>query len=223
MGNIEPIQWNACKRKRGLPTTKDLVHYRIIKKKPELITGRYSLFALDSAVGAGYITHSSPHYISGHLRLLGKNNGKYPHKIKELINELFGSCPSSSEELEVCSGEVVAKSNLVTVDINPAKNPSYVLDGQHLPKEWNNHFGRWNCDPPYSEHAAKEMYGTDMPSITKLLSEGARVTESGGLLFLLLGAKNMQWHPESVTRIGWLGITVVPNQEIRALHCYVKK
>jgi hypothetical protein len=63
--------------------------------------------------------------------------------------ELFGSCPSSSEEIEVCSGEVLAKPNLVTVDINPAKKPSYIIDGQELPKEWNNCFGRWNCDPPY--------------------------------------------------------------------------
>lgn len=62
-----------------------------------------------------------------------------------------------------------------------------------------------------------------MPSVTRLLTEGAWVTKSGGLLFLLLGAKNMQWHPMSTTRIGWLGITVVPNQEIRAMHCYIKK
>jgi hypothetical protein len=140
-----------------------------------------------------------------------------------LIEELFGSCYPSAEELEVCSGEVVAKSNLVTVDINPSKNPSYVLDGQDLPEEWKDRFDRWHCDPPYSEHAAKQMYGTGMPSVTKLLAEGTRVTKSGRLLFLLLGAKNMQWYPKSVTRIGWLGITVVPNQEIRALHCYLKK
>jgi hypothetical protein len=61
------------------------------------------------------------------------------------------------------------------------------------------------------------------PIQKKLLIEGARVTKSGGLLFLLLGAKNMQWHPKSIIRIGWLGIIIVPNQEIRALHCYVKK
>lgn len=120
-----------------------------------------------------------------------------------MIEELFGRCNLAGEEIEVCSGEVVAKSNLVTVDINPAKNPHYILDGQHLPRAWTNRFDRWNCDPPYTEPAAKDMYGTNMPSITKLLTEGARVTKPGGLLFLLLGAKNMQWHPNTVTRIGW--------------------
>ena len=210
-------------KKRELARTVDLVHYGIIKKKPALITDKYRIFALDGAIGVGYITSKSPQYISGHFRLRGKENGKYPYKIKDLIRELFGSCPSSSEELEVCSGEVVAKYNLVTVDINSDKNPSYVLNGQDLPQDWNDRFDRWHCDPPYSEHAAKEMYGSSMPSVTKLLTEGARVTKSGGLLFLLLGAKNMQWHPKSVTRIGWLAITVVPNQEIRAIHCYLKK
>ena len=200
-----------------------MVHYGRIKKKPALITDKYRIFALDSATGVSYITPKSPQYISGHLRLLGKDNGRYPYAFRDLIEEIFGSCPSSSEELEVCSGDVVAKSNLVTVDINSDKNPSYVLNGQDLPQDWNDRFDRWHCDPPYSEHAANEMYGSSMPSVTKLLTEGARVTKSGGLLFLLLGAKNMQWHPKSVTRIGWLGITVVPNQEIRALHCYIRK
>ena len=63
-----------------------------------------------------------------------------------MIQELFGSCPPSSEELEVCSGEAVANSNLITVDINPAKNPSFVFDDQDLPQEWNNRFDRWHCD-----------------------------------------------------------------------------
>ena len=101
------------------------------------------------------MTLSSPQFISGHLRLLGNNNGKYPYKIKELIEELFGGCYSPGKELEVCSGGVVAKSNLITVDINSAKNPSYVLDGQELPQEWTDRFDRWHCDPPYSERAGK--------------------------------------------------------------------
>ena len=98
------------------------------------------------------------------------------------------------------------------------------MDAQALPKGWANRFARWNCDPPYSEKAPREMYNlTELLSISRLLIEGARVTRPYGLLFLLLGNKNMQWCPDSLIRIGWVGITIVPNQEIRALHCYVKK
>jgi hypothetical protein len=67
------------------------------------------------------------------------------------------------------------------------------------------------------------MYGTVLPSWSKLLAEGARVTKPGGLLFLLLGDMNMQWHPEELIRIGWITLTIVPNQESRAIHIYLKK
>ena len=98
------------------------------------------------------------------------------------------------------------------------------MDAQALPKGWTNTFTRWHCDPPYSQRAAERMYNlTELLSLSRLLIEGARVTKPGGLLFLLLGAKNMQWCPNSLIRIGWIGITIVPNQEIRALHCYIKR
>ena len=194
----------------------DLINDQIIKRKPDKVTGKYKgSFLFESITGNAYITQNSPQFVSGHLRLRGKNNGQYPYRFKEAIEELFGNCRQSGEEIEVCSGEVVANSKLVTVDINPERNPTNVLDGQYLPQEWKNRFDRWNCDPPYSEHAAIEMYGTSMPSVTKLLTEGARVTKPGGLLFLLLGNKNMQWCPKSLIRIGWFSITIVPNQEIR--------
>lgn len=204
----------------------------VIKKKPDLTTKKYkAVYLLKSVTGIAYITTNSPQFISGHLRLRGKNNGSYPYKYRELITELFGNIQDSQEEIEVCSG-TVAKSGLlsfcdnyklVTVDINPAKKPTHIMNGENLPTEWANRFARWSSDPPYTDKAAKTMYQTDkMPSISKLLTEGARVTKPGGLLFLLLGAKNMQWCPKSLVRIGWFGITIVPNQEIRGLHCYLK-
>lgn len=41
--------------------------------------------------------------------------------------------------------------------------------------------------PPHSEHAAKEKYKTNMPSISRLLAEGARITKPWGLMFPLPG------------------------------------
>lgn len=65
------------------------------------------------------------------------------------------------------------------------------------------------------------MPGTS--AISKLLAEGTRVTKSGGLLFLLLGDVNMQWHHEELIRIGWIALSIVPIQESRAIHIYLKK
>ena len=69
------------------------------------------------------------------------------------------------------------------------------------------------------------MYGTTLPSWCKLLTEGTRVTKPGGLMFLLLGGEkmdNMQWHPKGTTRVGWCILSIIPNQEARAIHIYLK-
>jgi hypothetical protein len=66
------------------------------------------------------------------------------------------------------------------------------------------------------------MYGTDLPSTKKLLKAGARICKVGSLMFLLLGPQNYQWVPEGVKRIGWISLTVVPNNEVRCLHIYYK-
>jgi hypothetical protein len=153
--------------------------------------------------------------------MLGRKNGQYPFRYASLLEEVFGISPG--EAIEVCSGGVTSRLDLTTVDINPEMHPSHVGDGQFLPKEWENRFYRWYADPPYNVKTAKLMYGTTFPSWTKILAEGARVTKPGGLLFLLLGDANMQWHPEELIRIGWITLTIVPNQESRAIHIYYKK
>ena len=77
-------------------------------------------------------------------------------------------------------------------------------------------FDRWRCDPPYNSQTAKGMYGTGLPVTSKLLKAGARVCKPGSLMFLLLGPQNYQICPTGVKRIGYVNITVVPNNEIRA-------
>jgi hypothetical protein len=67
------------------------------------------------------------------------------------------------------------------------------------------------------------MYGTMLPSWSKLLTEGARVTKPGGLLFFLLGDVNLQWRPKGMTRIEWFVLSIIPNQEARAIRIYLDK
>jgi hypothetical protein len=160
--------------------------------------------------------------MEGKCKWLHSSIGQYPYRFKEGLWELFGKCNESQIEIEVCSGQIMKRPNLVTVDVNRSKNPTYVLDAQHLPQEWTKIYDRWNCDPPYSKGTTREMYGTEMPSISELLAEGTRVTKPGGLMFLLLGNINRQSCPESTVRIGRISMSIVPNQEVRALHCYLK-
>ena len=137
-----------------------------------------------------------------------------------MIEHLFGP---EDNVIEVCSyNSRYLEPDIVTVDINPDHNPDIVDDAQVLSKVESNRFNRWRCDPPYNHDTAKKMYNTELPETSKLLTAGARVIKPGGLMFLLLGPQNFQWHPPSIKRIGWVAITIVPNQELRALHIYYK-
>ena len=176
----------------------------------------YFIITANPARGILYITENSPDFISGHLRLRGKNHGRYPFCYLEMIDNLFGQ---EENIIEVCSGSVMG--NCFTVDINPDTEPDLVADGQKLDGIPDGKFNRWRCDPPYNARTAKEMYGTDLPRTIELLKAGARVCKVGSLMFLL-GSQNYQWHPNGVKRIGYINITVVPNNENRCLNIFYK-
>jgi hypothetical protein len=202
--------------------TQPPVHLSIL----ELIKCNYSISTSTSyiiieatpATGILYVTKNSPNFISGHVRLRGRNNGRYPYNYLEMIERIFGP---EENTIEVCSHNSQFP-KAVTVDINPANKPNIVDDGQFLSKIESDSFNRWRCDPPYNCATAHSMYNTELPISSKLLEAGARVCKANSLLFLLLGPQNYQWAPAGVKRIGWIAITIVPNNELRALHIFYK-
>jgi hypothetical protein len=177
----------------------------------------YFIIPANPATGILYITENNPEFISGQVRARGRNAGKYPYNYLEMIDNVFGK---EENTIEVCSRSV--QGNCFTVDINPGTDPDLVADGQNLEEIPDCKFSRWRCDPPYNIKTAKEMYGTDLPRTIELLKAGARVCKVGSLMFLLLGSQNYQWHPNGVKRIGYVDITVVPNNEIRCLNIFYK-
>ena len=179
----------------------------------------YNTYSAHPATGVLYVTDNNPEFISGHIRVRGENNGSYPHFYTEMIDNLFGK---DKNTIEVCSYKIPKSKNLFTVDVNRDYEPSNVGDGQNLVGIDSNRFTRWRCDPPYNALQAERMYNTDVPSPIRLLKAGARVIKPKSLMFLLLGPKNYQHHPEGVKRIGIILMTVVPNNEIRALNIYIK-
>jgi hypothetical protein len=181
----------------------------------------YFTIPASPATGILYITQNNPEFISGHVRARGRDNGSYPYKYLEMIDGLFGK---EENTIEVCSYKIKEyyDTNCFTVDIKSASNPDLVADGQTLASIPSNVFNRWRCDPQYNVATAKSMYGTDLPAPIKLLKAGARVSKTGSLMFLLLGPKNYQMCPPGIKRIGWIALTVVPNNEVRSLHVYYK-
>jgi len=182
----------------------------------------YTIVNASPATGILYVTENSPYFLSGHVRLRGRDEGRYPYKYLEMVDKIFGPEPNT---IEVCSRSVIPWNNggnCFTVDINPNTNPDLVTDGQTLEGIEDGKYSRWRCDPPYNKDTALSMYNTELPSTGKLLEAGARVCKLGSLLFLLLGPQNYQWCPKGVKRIGWISATIVPNQELRALHIFYK-
>ncbi len=189
---------------------------KLIRAQHRLDHDGSAIYSTKPAKGILFVTEDNPSFISGHVRMRGKDEGRYPFKYVEMIDQLFGP---EQNTIEVCSRSV---SDCYTVDINPECKADMVADGQMLEEVADNSFARWRCDPPYNHKTAKEMYNTELPNTAKLLKAGARVCKSGSLMFLLLGPQNYQAHPKSVKRIGFVAITIVPNNELRALNIYYK-
>jgi hypothetical protein len=158
----------------------DLIKTRIFEIDDAYIISAYP------AVGNLFVSKNNLSYITGYVRTRGRNNGKYPYNYLAMIDEIFGYEPKT---IEICSNSV-SNTDCFTVDINPKYSPSCVDDGQTLSKLESDTFNRARLDPPYSEKAAKEMYGTSLPDSRKLLAAAARVVKPKSLIFLLLGNVN---------------------------------
>jgi hypothetical protein len=176
-------------------------------------------------------------FLTGHLRTRGRAGGQYPYNYLEFIDNMFGKCVAERTK-EVCSNKILGYLNggdCVTVDINPNYGPDVVGDGQTLMNVVDSsdgqaadikdeYFERWRCDPPYNDKTSLNMYGTKLPSLHKLLEAGARVIKPGSLMFLLC-SQNVQSGTigkGNIKRIGFINISVVPNNETRILNIYAK-
>lgn len=87
------------------------------------------------------------------------------------------------EVLHVCSGSL-PRGEGVRVDIRPAARPDVLADARALPFRTGT-IAAALCDPPYSAHYARELYGVDYPRPSHLLREMARVVRSGGRIGLV--------------------------------------
>ena len=88
-----------------------------------------------------------------------------------------------SEVLHVCSGGL-PKGEGIRVDIRAEAQPDIVADGRKLPLA-DGSVAAVLIDPPYSEHYARELYGTDYPRPAHLLAEAARVVRYNGVLAII--------------------------------------
>lgn len=82
------------------------------------------------------------------------------------------------EVLHVCSGGLPPGEG-IRVDIRPEALPDLLADGRALPLADGSQAAVL-LDPPYTEHYARNLYGTDYPRPAHLLAEAARVVRPNG-------------------------------------------
>lgn len=83
-----------------------------------------------------------------------------------------------AEILHVCSGSL-PRGEGIRVDLRRDAHPDILADGRALPLA-DGSVAAVMLDPPYTEHYARELYGTDYPRPSHLLREAARVVRPGG-------------------------------------------
>ena len=125
---------------------------------------------------------------------------------------------SRHEILHVCSGSLPAGEG-TRVDLRPEVRPDIVADGRHLPIA-DNSYAAVAVDPPYTLQYANDLYGTDYPRPSHLLTEAARVVRPGGriaFVHYLVPA-----NPPGTTFERCYGMTMGLGYRIRAVTIYRK-
>ena len=78
----------------------DLIKCNYFISEPEAEEGSsYIIIKATPATGVLYITENSPDFVSGQIRLRGRNNGRYPYRYLEMIERIFGPEENTIEVL----------------------------------------------------------------------------------------------------------------------------
>ena len=69
---------------------------------------KYNIISANPATGILYVTERSPFYISGQVRMRGRNGGRYPYNYPEMIDSVFGV---EENTIEVCAGSIPGRTS----------------------------------------------------------------------------------------------------------------
>lgn len=143
--------------------------------------------------------------------------GAYPHSYLDRIMSMFPDC---EKILHLFSGSLDGSVKGLRMDINPELEPDIVGDAERLSEYIHEPLELILADPPYSEEDA-EHYGTPMVNRNKVVSECAKVLQSGGYLVWLDQVLPM-YRKRELSLVGTIGIVRSTNHRFRVVSIFRK-
>lgn len=143
--------------------------------------------------------------------------GQYPKRFMAWAIRQLHCDPS--EVLHMCSGALKAGTGRARVDIRRVTAPDVVADARKLPFP-DDTFRAVLIDPPYSVEYARNLYGTEYPRPSHLLSEASRVAQPCGRIGIVHFLVPMP--PKGCRLQGVRGITTGCGYRIRAFSIFEK-
>lgn len=131
--------------------------------------------------------------------------------------------------LHVCAGRV-PKSEGSTLDIDPKYNPDYLCNAETMrygslmegERQVPSNYFDWElADTPYNEEASEKYYKKPLLNKSMMIKQMARTTKVGGFIGIL-DQIMPQGPPRNLKCVARIGVTSVPNLDIRAFTVFRK-
>lgn len=151
-----------------------------------------------------------------------KFSGAYPagflKRVKSAFSEVYPK--DTNEILHVCSGRINPSEGM-RLDINPQYNPDFLDNAETMDSIHNERFSWVQSDTPYNGRASEKYYGRPLLNRAKCIRAMTRVCKIGGYVSLLdqISPNSV---PRNLKRIAIIGVTSVPNQDLRVFSVFQK-
>lgn len=160
-----------------------------------------------------------------------KFDGAYPSGFLKNWKIAFADyIPSDPKKIiHVCAGRV-PKSEGVTLDIDIKYDPDYLcnaetmrygslLEGERqVPSD---EFDWAIADPPYNDEASEKYYNKKLLNKSMMIKQMARIVRTGGFV-AILDQTMPQGKPSNLECVARIGVTSVPNLDVRVLTIFQK-
>ncbi len=151
-----------------------------------------------------------------------KFSGAYPagflNRFRTAFRDFLPKNPM--DMLHVCAGRLPPSEGM-RLDVDDKYEPDILADAEDMSQINDESFEWVIADPPYNEEASKKYYKRPLLKKSLMIREMARVCKKDGFI-ALLDQYSPNSFPRCLKRIALIGITSVPNTDMRIFTVWQK-